>query len=174
MLQTLEVDAELQPEKTHRTLTVKGRELHVYVWQCFIGGCFLTPYYADTLECCILFVVIDGWWWCNAATSRPRRSDCCARRCLPSTTWVCWQPGRCWSLRSEEVEENEIQSLQVVDSFGSASRRLETVIHSSCMLPMGLTVHNVAKWLQRVQEVICINSEVTSTASGCDVESCSG
>ncbi|KAG7393713.1 hypothetical protein PHYPSEUDO_004476 [Phytophthora pseudosyringae] len=31
VLQTLEVDEELQPEKIHRTLTVKGTELHVYV-----------------------------------------------------------------------------------------------------------------------------------------------
>ncbi|KAF1778564.1 CTAG/Pcc1 family [Phytophthora cactorum] len=30
VLQTLEVDEELQPEKIHRTLTVKGDELHVY------------------------------------------------------------------------------------------------------------------------------------------------
>ncbi|ETP41915.1 hypothetical protein F442_11114 [Phytophthora nicotianae P10297] len=31
VLQTLEVDEELQPEKIHRTLTVKGAELHVYL-----------------------------------------------------------------------------------------------------------------------------------------------
>ncbi|ETK83659.1 hypothetical protein F441_11459 [Phytophthora nicotianae CJ01A1] len=30
VLQTLEVDEELQPEKIHRTLTVKGAELHVH------------------------------------------------------------------------------------------------------------------------------------------------
>uniref|UniRef100_A0AAV1V188 Transcription factor Pcc1 n=1 Tax=Peronospora matthiolae TaxID=2874970 RepID=A0AAV1V188_9STRA len=30
VLQTLEVDDELQPDKIHRTLTVKGSDLHVH------------------------------------------------------------------------------------------------------------------------------------------------
>ena len=38
VLQTLEVDAELQPEKIHRTMTVKGPALHVYVCQCFFDS----------------------------------------------------------------------------------------------------------------------------------------
>lgn len=92
-LETLQVDAEIQPDKIHRSLSVEGANLIVYVQYShkliIMRVCMYNMSTTVHTHCCCLSSPPPP------ATSKPRRSACCAPPCRPSTTWVCSSRARC-------------------------------------------------------------------------------